>query len=209
MAYSCTNPITTQFLNGTSTFSAGSPMSGTGMDSNALQQIEGLLASLFGGGGFPGMTGGGFPGMTGGGQYPFQNVGYPTNQGAGGFNAQGLRNIKLTTKAGPPLDLQEDMQGNLFNKDGKSVGVINQQNGAVTLNSSAKDEIGALRWGTGDFFNPFSGGHKPDSAGNVTFGSEVSVSAGDLTPQQNTPNQGPPQILPAPWSTRPMPLTYT
>ena len=175
------NPITTQFLNGTSLFGTGGSMSGSMGMSNILQQIESMLASMMGGG-FPGMNGGNSSSMPWqGNQWPVQNTGGYPGQQAGGFNAQGLRNLKLTTKSGPPLNLQEDMQGNLYNMQGKSVGMINQQTGEITLNSSAKQEIAQLRFGSGDFFG---WGHKPDASGNVSFGSEVAVNPGDLTQTQ-------------------------
>lgn len=184
------NPITTQFLNGTSLFGTGGSTSGQGGIGSIIQQIEAYLASMMGGGALPGTNGGGYstPGAS---QFPGYNPATFGGNGsmAGGFNAQGLRNIKLTTKDGNPLSLQEDTQGNLYNMQGKSVGVMGSD-GSVTLNSSAKDEIkqlwnGAKSGWTGGLLG--MGGlkdmlqHLPDSSGNVTFTSkDVSVGPGDL-----------------------------
>lgn len=206
------NPITTPFLNSTNIFGTGSSMSGQGGIGSIIQQIEAYLSSMMSGGGFPGMNGGGYS-MPGTSQFPGYN---PANFGgnggiAGGFNAQGLRNIKLTTKSGSPLNLQEDMQGNLYNMQGKSVGVMGSD-GSVTFNSSAKDEIKQLwngaksGWtggllglgGLSDMLN-----HLPDSSGNVTFSSkDVSVGPGDLPAGNPTASTYPaapvmPTVVPA------------
>jgi len=140
------------------------------------------------------------PLQTGTGMEPVAYSGDPANQ----VDAQGLRNVKLTEKDGTALNWKVDSQGDLYDGN-KEVGQINQD-GSVTLNSSAKDEIQQLRDGAGSkdshWYNPLSWGNNnrnhPDSSGNVTFGSDqVTVNAGDLTPgSQSTQQAGP--VIPAP-----------
>jgi hypothetical protein len=153
---------------------------------------ERYLASLEGGqsGGYPSVADGAerYLASLEGGQSGVPQAGQP--------DAAGLRNVKLTTAKGKELNLQEDGQGNLYDH-GKEVGTLDQQSGKITMNSSeqGRKDADLLRKGTShgllDFFH-----HLPDSNGNTTFGSEVTVNAGDLTPAQqayeNASNAGQP-----------------
>ena len=153
---------------------------------------ERYLASLEGGqsGGYPSVADGAerYLASLEGGQSGVPQAGQP--------DAAGLRNVKLTTAKGKELNLQEDGQGDLYDH-GKEVGTLDQQSGKITMNSSeqGRKDADLLRKGTShgflDFFH-----HLPDSNGNTTFGSEVTVNAGDLTPAQqayeNASNAGQP-----------------
>jgi len=112
---------------------------------------------------------------------------------AGQPDAVGLRNVKLTTANGKELDLQEDGQGDLYDH-GKEVGTLDQQSGKITMNSSeqGRKDAGVLRAGTSHGLLDFKSDleHLPDSNGNTTFGSEVTVNAGDLTPAQQAYENG-------------------
>jgi hypothetical protein len=187
-----TNPITAHYLKETQLYGGESS---TPAQTGQSPDIERILAELemFGGGDFSG---------TGRGQGPRSNRGrtavmnrpgfarYPASQ----LDAQGLKNVKLTEKDGTTLNLREDAAGDLYDGN-KEIGQINED-GSVTLNSSAGDEIKKLKDGAGDkqshWYNPLSWGNedknKPDSSGNVTFGSDqVTVNPGDLTPGQQAP----------------------
>lgn len=196
-----TNSITTQYLN-----SQTQPSFETGASNNAgfteeiLQDIEKLLAdtnsagaptstptNLSNTGQLPPQGGASTTGQS---QSPYTPVNFtsqPSTAGTGAPNGQGLHDVKINSKAGgEALHLQEDSNGNLYNKSGDSVGVIDSQ-GNVTLNSGATKEIQRLQ----DGGNPLAmlSGHavkgQTGDGGNVTFSSsDVTVSAGDLN-QQN------------------------
>lgn len=211
-----TNAITQNYLN--TGYFGGSPFGTTGVNSSVMQQIESLLSSLMGGGMsnggsgsmFPGM----FPGMSNGNspysQYPGyqqagQYAGYPQTWQPGGYgtgstNPRDWPEVKLTTKNGKPLELTEGPGGTLYRKHGNTLESVGTRNpdGSITLNSSAKNEIFQLGFGSSDGFFPFGrlGGTK-DSSGNVTFSpSEVTLNRGDVS--LNGPSTGGPvTTLPA------------
>jgi hypothetical protein len=116
--------------------------------------------------------------------------------------------VKLTTANGKELDLQEDGQGDLYDH-GKEVGTLDQQSGKITMNSSeqGRKDAGVLRAGTSHGLLDFKSDleHLPDSNGNTTFGSEVTVNAGDLTPAQQAYEQSA-SAIPAPRSPSFFPL---
>lgn len=192
-----TNSITTQYLN-----SQTQPSFETGASNNAgfteeiLQDIEKLLADSNSAstptnqpntGQFPQQGGASTTGQSPSPYTPVNFTGQPSTTGTGAPNGQGLHDVKINSKAGgEALHLQEDSNGNLYNKSGDSVGVIDSQ-GNVTLNSGATKEIERLQ----DGGNPLAmlSGHavkgQTGDGGNVTFSSsDVTVSAGDLN-QQN------------------------
>ena len=157
--------------------------------------MESVLAQLFGGGDFSGEVGGQSP-RSNRGRGPVMNRERSSRFPASQLDVQGLKSVKLTEKDGTALNLKEDAEGDLYDGN-KEVGQINED-GSVTLNSSAKDEIKQLRHGAGSadshWYNPLSWGNNnrnhPDSSGNVTFGSDqVTVNPGDLTPAQQAPAQ--------------------
>lgn len=212
-----TNAITQNYLN--TGYFGGSPFGTTGVSSSVMQQIESLLSSLMGGGmgngGYGSMFPGMFPGISNGnspysqypgyqqagqysgypqmGQYPgYPQTGQPGGYGTGSTNPGDWPEVKLTTKNGKPLDLTEGPGGTLYHKHGntlESVGTMNSD-GSITLNSSAKNEIFQLGFGSSNGFFPFGrlGGTK-DSSGNVTFSpSEVTINRGDVS--LNGPSTG-------------------
>ncbi len=193
----CNNTITAHYLNETNLYGGGGSPSAAGTGSNI--DMESILAQL-------GMIEGDDPSAAGtlGSQSPRSHRGrgpgmnrevssrFPASQ----LDGQGLKNVKLTEKDGTALNWKEDAEGNLYDGN-KEVGQINED-GSVTLNSSAKDEIQKLKDGAGSkdshWYNPLSWGNNnrnhPDSSGNVTFGSDqVTVNPGDLTPGQQASTQ--------------------
>ena len=188
----CTNTLTAHTLSATNPY-GGSPTSAQG-GVGANVDMESILAQLgMFSGGDASETSGDLPPRSTRGRFPVMNqLGYGTVP-VGQFNEQGLKNVKLTTKNGKELNLQEDMQGNLY--DGKEeVGAVNQETGAVTMNSSEAGKRDAKVLHDGDKNGFWDFGHafrdEADSAGNRTFDSgEVTVNAGDLTPNAPSSQQ--------------------
>jgi len=138
-----------------------------------------------------GITGGQYPGGSqypGGGQFPGSTGQYP---GAPSNGNPPLRSIKLSTRSGGEVSLLEDPSGNLYDKNGKSVGTVGAD-GSVSFTADGKKEVNELMTNGRSPFDLIMSGSlvtgEKQSDGTYKFAADqVNIGAGDLN-LSGTPN---------------------